>query len=265
MQQMEKTGIDLYTWNTPNGRKVSIMLEELGLDYRVIPIDITKGDQHEPEFDAMTLNHKIPVIVDHDNDMTLMESGAILLYLAEREGKLLCPPGPDRWQSLAWLMLQVAHVGPMLGQTHHFLKFNPGKAPYAEERYSTETQRLYGVLDRRLQDREYIAGEYSLVDIAIWPWIFALRMAANRFRPVPALRDWYVRIAPPRRAAGYGVPDAAEIPLLSELNCRSDVERDVAHVPRRPVGALPGPGSCRPRTCRTPGRSRTRCRLAPAQ
>ena len=214
MQQTEKTGIDLYTWNTPNGRKVSIMLEELGLDYRVIPIDITNGDQHEPEFDALTLNHKIPVIVDHENDITLMESGAILLYLAEREGKLLSPPGPDRWQSLAWLMLQVAHVGPMLGQTHHFLKFNPGKAPYAEERYSKETQRLYGVLDRRLEDRDHIAGEYSLVDIATWPWISRFEWQRIDFDRFPRLRDWYVRIAArPAVQRGYSVPDAAEIPL----------------------------------------------------
>ncbi|MCY4183002.1 MAG: glutathione S-transferase family protein [Gammaproteobacteria bacterium] len=206
--------IDLYTWNTPNGRKVSIMLEELELPYLAIPVDITGGDQHSPEFDAMTLNHKIPVIVDHDKDVTLMESGAILLYLAEREGKLLCPPGPDRWQTLAWLMFQVAHVGPMLGQAHHFLRFNPGKAPYAEDRYGTETRRLYGVLERRLADRDFIAGEYSLVDIATWPWISRFEWQRIDFSEFPRLRDWYLRIAArPAVRRGYGVPDAAEIPL----------------------------------------------------
>ena len=214
MHQEEKPGLDLYSWNTPNGRKASIMLEELELPYRVFPIDITKGDQHVPEFDALTLNHKIPVLVDHENDMTLMESGAILLYLAEREGKLLCPPGPDRWQALAWLMFQIAHVGPMLGQCHHFLKFNPGKAPYAEERYHKETQRLYDVLERRLQDRDYIADEYSIVDIATWPWISRFDFQQMDLGDYPRLRDWYLRIAArPAVQRGYGVPDAAEVPL----------------------------------------------------
>jgi len=206
--------IDLYTWNTPNGRKVSIMLEELELPYRVIPIDITGGDQHSPEFDALTLNHKIPVIFDHDKGVTLMESGAILLYLAEREGRLLCPPGPDRWQTLAWLMFQVAHVGPMLGQAHHFLQFNPGKSPYAEDRYGAETRLLYGVLERRLMERDFIAGEYSLVDIATWPWISRFAWQRIDFSEFPRLREWYLRIAArPAVQRGYGVPDAAEIPL----------------------------------------------------
>lgn len=214
MQATEQSGIDLYTWNTPNGRKASIMLEELGLPYRVFSIDITKGDQHSPEFDALTLNHKIPVLVDHDNDMTLMETGAILMYLAEREGKLLCPNGPDRWQALAWLFFQIAHVGPMLGQAHHFLKFNPGKSPYAEERYSTETQRIYGVLEARLRDRDYIADEYSLVDIATWPWISRWDYQQIDLSRFPRVRDWFLRIADrPAVQRGYSVPDAAEIPL----------------------------------------------------
>ena len=214
MQQTENPGIDLHTWNTPNGRKVSIMLEELGLDYRVFPIDITRGNQHTPEFEALTLNHKIPVLVDHANDMTLMESGAILLYLAEREGKLLCPPGPDRWQSLAWLFFQIAHVGPMLGQAHHFLKFNPGKSPYSEERYGTETRRIYGVLEARLRDRDYIADEYSVVDIATWPWISRWDYQQIDLSEFPRVCDWFLRIAGrPAVQRGYCVPDTAEIPL----------------------------------------------------
>lgn len=159
--------IDLYTWTTPNGRKVSIMLEELGLPYTVHPINIGEGDQHTPEFLAISPNNKIPAIVDRDTGRSLMESGAILLYLAEKHGRF---QGDDRWEVMEWLMWQMGGAGPMLGQAHHFLKFNPGKAPYAEERYYNEALRLYGVLDRRLEGREYVAGSYSIADMAIWPW-----------------------------------------------------------------------------------------------
>lgn len=210
------TGIDLYTWNTPNGRKVSIMLEELGLDYRVIPIDITKGDQHAESFLAISPNNKIPVIVDHDAGVHLMESGAILMYLAEKAGRLMSPvsSGEKFWEEMEWLMFQMGHIGPMLGQTHHFVRFNPGKAPYAEERYSKENARLYQVLENRLQDRDYICGEYSIVDIATWPWISRFEWQLMNLDDYPRLKQWYLRIAArPAVQRGYGVPDKLEVPL----------------------------------------------------
>ena len=165
------TGIDLYTWATPNGRKVSIMLEELELPYRVFPIDITKGEQLEESFLKLSPNNKIPVIVDHEAGVQLMESGAILMYLADKTGKLMSQKSGSYWQEMEWLMFQMGHIGPMLGQTHHFVKFNAGKSPYAEERYSKENRRLYQVLENRLIDRDYIVDDYSIVDIATWPWI----------------------------------------------------------------------------------------------
>ena len=172
MDEEEFKGIDLYTWATPNGRKVSIMLEELELPYRVFPIDITKGDQMDPEFIAFSPNNKIPAIIDHETGTKMMESGAILMYLANKTGKLMSPLGDKFWKQMEWLMFQMGHIGPMLGQTHHFVKFNPGKAPYAEERYSKENARLYQVLENRLQERDYIVDDYSIVDIATWPWIY---------------------------------------------------------------------------------------------
>lgn len=205
---------DLYTWSTPNGRKVSIMLEELELPYRVSPIDITAGEQHSESFVALSPNHKIPVLVDREKDVTLMESGAILLYLADKHGRLSQTEGPGYWQQMEWLMFQVAHVGPMLGQTHHFVKFNPGKAPYAEQRYRDETARLYGVLEARLQGRDYLCTDYSLVDIATWPWISRFEYQQMELADFPRLRDWYLRIAG-RDAVqrGYAVPEALPVPL----------------------------------------------------
>ena len=211
--------IDLYTWNTPNGRKISIMLEELGLPYKVIPVDITKGEQFDEEFLKFSPNNKIPAIVDHETGMKMMESGAILMYLASKTGKLMAPPGEELyWDQLQWLMMQMGHVGPMLGQTHHFLRFNPGKAPYAEQRYRTENARLYGVLDKRLADRDYLCGEqrgdYSIVDIANWPWISRFEWQEMPLKKFPNLCDWYVRIAErPAVQRGYGVPDALPVPM----------------------------------------------------
>lgn len=209
-----KKGIDLYTWNTPNGRKVSIMLEEVGLPYRVFPIDITKGDQLQPNFLQLSPNNKIPAIVDHDAGIHLMESGAILMYLANKTGKLLSPIGDKYWEQMEWLMLQMGSIGPMLGQTHHFVKFNSGKSPYAEERYSKENARLYQVLENRLQDREFVCGEYSIVDIATWPWISRFEFQQMNLSDYPNLKRWYLNIAG-RTAVqkGYGVPDVLEVPL----------------------------------------------------
>jgi GST-like protein len=209
-----KKGIDLYTWNTPNGRKVSIMLEEVGLPYSVFPIDITKGDQLQPDFLFLSPNNKIPAIVDHDAGIHLMESGAILMYLANKTGKLLSPISEKYWEQMEWLMFQMGSVGPMLGQTHHFVKFNPGKSPYAEERYRKENARLYQVLENRLQDREFICNEYSIVDIATWPWISRFDFQQMKLSDYPNLKRWYLNIASrPAVRRGYGVPDVLEVPL----------------------------------------------------
>ena len=209
-----KKGIDLYTWNTPNGRKVSIMLEEIGLPYRVLPIDITKGDQLQPNFLQLSPNNKIPAIVDHDAGINLIESGAILMYLANKTGKLLSPIGEKYWEQMEWLMLQMSSIGPMLGQTHHFVKFNPGKSPYAEERYSKENARLYQVLENRLQNRKFICDEYSIVDIATWPWISRFDFQQMNLSDYPNLKRWYLNIAGrPAVQKGYGVPDVLEVPL----------------------------------------------------
>jgi GST-like protein len=206
--------IDLYTWNTPNGRKVSIMLEELGLPYKAIPIDITKGDQHTDEFVQISPNHKIPAIVDHEASVTLMESGAILIYLAQKTGKLMQADGPGFIEELQWLMYQMAQVGPMLGQTHHFVKFNPGKSPYSEQRYKSETEKVYAILNKRLSDREFLVADYSIADIATWPWISRYEFQQTNLREYPNLLRWYLQIAErPAVQRGYGVPDVLPIPL----------------------------------------------------
>ncbi len=206
--------IDLYTWATPNGRKVSIMLEELGLDYKVFPIDIANGDQFGEAFLKISPNNKIPAIVDHSNNITLMESGAILLYLAKKTGKLMNFEERAYWQQMEWLMMQMGSVGPMLGQTHHFVRFNKGKSPYAEARYSKENARIYKVLDTRLEGRDYLCDEYSIVDIANWPWISRFEWQEMPLQDYPNLRDWYVRIAErPAVQRGYGVPQALPVPM----------------------------------------------------
>ena len=205
---------DLYTWSTPNGRKVSIALEEFDLPYTVHAVNIGKDEQFEPEFLAISPNNKIPVIVDRANNRSVMESGAILVYLADTYDRFW---GEDRYQTLEWLMLQMASIGPMLGQTHHFLKFNPGKAPYAEERYAAETKRLYGVLNKRLGDSEYLAGSYSIADMATWPWIARYEWHGIDFPSYPDLLRWYKAIAArPAVQKGFDVPAiGAKIPLPS--------------------------------------------------
>jgi GSH-dependent disulfide-bond oxidoreductase len=199
--------IDLYTWTTPNGRKISIMLEEIGMPYRAIPVDIGNEEQFEESFLRISPNNKIPAIVDRDTDLSLMESGAILIYLADKTGRLLPPEGPARYRVLEWLMMQMGSVGPMLGQAHHFHRFNRGKAPYAEERYLSEAARIYGVLDRRLSQSEYLAGEYSIADIATWPWISRYEWHRIDWQSYPSLKRWYLDISG-REAVrrGYDVP-----------------------------------------------------------
>lgn len=203
--------IDLYTWSTPNGRKISIMLEEVGLPYRVHAIDITQGEQHTPGFVAINPNAKIPAIVDPDGPdgqpITLFESGAILIYLAEKTGQFYSTDPRTRYLILQWLMFQMGGVGPMFGQAHHFLKFSPGKAPYAEERYAKETRRLYGVLDTRLQAAPYLAGDYSIADIATYPWVARCEWHCVDLADFPQVKNWFERLgARPGVQKGMAVP-----------------------------------------------------------
>ncbi|MGQ7792684.1 glutathione S-transferase family protein [Faunimonas sp. B44] len=207
--------IDLYTWTTPNGRKVSIALEEMGLPYEAHAVNIGEDEQFRPEFLAISPNNKIPAIVDRDNGRSVMESGAILLYLAEKTGRFM-PTDPDRrWQVMEWLMWQMGGFGPMLGQAHHFLHYNKGKAPYAEERYGKEARRLYKVLDQRLAGRRFVVDEYSIADMAIWPWAARFEWQEVDLAEFPNVRDWYLRIAErPAVQKGYHVPKhTGDIPM----------------------------------------------------
>ncbi|MEO1223161.1 MAG: glutathione S-transferase N-terminal domain-containing protein [Pseudomonadota bacterium] len=207
--------IDLYTWTTPNGRKVSIMLEEVGLPYRAHAIDITKGDQFGADFLKVSPNNKIPAMVDHDTGIALMESGAMLMYLAKKAGRLMSDDEATYWQTIQWLMWQMGGVGPMLGQVHHFTKYNPGKSPYAQDRYLTEGKRLYGVLDKQLAETEYLAGGYSIADIATWPWIARFDWQTINLNDYPNVKRWYLAIADrPAVKRGFDVPkNVQEIPM----------------------------------------------------
>jgi GST-like protein len=182
--------IDLYTFTTPNGRKASIMLEEVSLPYAVHKIDISKGDQFTPEFIAINPNSKIPAIVDTESGITVFESGAILIYLAEKAGKLLPTETKARSQVMQWLMFQMGGVGPMFGQLNHFKRFAPEQIPYAIERYSKETLRLYGVLDQQLSRYEFIAGDYSIADIATYPWVAIYEFQGLTLDEHPHLKRW---------------------------------------------------------------------------
>ncbi len=210
--------IDLYTWTTPNGRKVSIMLEELGVPYTAHAIDISKNEQFAPEFLKIAPNNRIPAIVDHETGISMMETGAIMLYLAEKHQRFL-PDGDEKWSAVEWLMWQMGGVGPMFGQVHHFVKFNRGKSDYAEERYSTEAKRLYGVLNKRLEGRDFIAGTgrgaYSIADMATWPWVSRFEWQEVNLNEFPNVKDWYVRIAErPAVQRGYQIPKyTTEVPM----------------------------------------------------
>jgi len=204
--------IDLYTWTTPNGRKVSIMLEELGLAYRVHKIDISKGDQFTPAFVAINPNSKIPAITDEEGPdgkpFTLFESGAILIYLAEKSGKLLPKDARGRYATLQWLMFQMGGVGPMFGQCHHFRRAAPEPIPYAIDRYTNETKRLYGVMDKRLGETPYLAGDaYTIADIATYPWVARHEWQTVDLAQYPNVKRWYDAIgARPAAARGMAVP-----------------------------------------------------------
>ena len=207
--------IDLYTWATPNGRKISIALEELGLPYEVHPINISEGEQFSTEFSAISPNQKIPAIVDRENGIRLMESGAILMYLAQKAGKLLPADPVKYWETIQWLMWQKGGLGPMLGLALHYLKFNPGKSAYSEERYQKETHRLYGVLDRALSGRDFIVdAEYTIADIASWPWVARHEFQNVDLNDYPNVLTWYLRIAErPAVHAGWAVPVPDEVPM----------------------------------------------------
>jgi GST-like protein len=191
--------IDLYTWPTPNGHKIHIMLEETGLAYNVHPIDIGAGDQFKPEFLKISPNNKIPAMVDTDGPggkpFALAESGAMLFYLASKTGKFLPKDLRDRWQVMQWVMFQMGHIGPMLGQAHHFLQYAPEKIEYAMKRYRNESIRLYGVLDKRLESSEWLAcDEYTIADMATMPWVRAPERQGVDIDDFPAVKDWRGRI-----------------------------------------------------------------------
>jgi len=203
--------IDLYTWGTPNGRKVSIMLEETGLPYRVHKIDISKNEQFKPEFIALNPNSKIPAIVDPEGPggkpLPLFESGAILIYLAEKTGKLLAKDPAARYTTLQWLMFQMGGVGPMFGQVHHFLRAAPEPVPYAIERYGKETRRLYGVLDAHLGKTDFLAGDYSIADVATYPWVARHEWHKVSLGDFLNVERWYKAIsARPAVVRGMQVP-----------------------------------------------------------
>ena len=206
--------IDLYTWTTPNGRKVSILLEELGVDYTVHSIDIGTGKQKTPDFLKISPNNKIPAIVDHDNGRALMESGAIMWYLADKYGKFLPTNPEERAKTMEWLMWQMAGLGPMAGQAHHFLHYNPGKAPYAEDRYAEEVKRLYTVLNTQLEGQDHICGAYTIADMACWPWVSRYEWQGVDLAEYPNIQAWYQRLlARDAVQKGYHVPKImSEIP-----------------------------------------------------
>ena len=206
--------IDLYTWTTPNGRKVSILLEELGVEYTVHSINIEKGEQKTPDFLKISPNNKIPAIVDHDNGRALMESGAIMWYLADKYGKFLPTSPEERAKTMEWLMWQMAGLGPMAGQAHHFLHYNPGKAPYAEDRYAEEVKRLYTVLNTQLEGQDHICGAYTIADMACWPWVSRYEWQGVDLAEYPNIQAWYQRLlARDAVQKGYHVPKImSEIP-----------------------------------------------------
>ena len=207
--------IDLHYWPTPNGHKVTMFLEEAGLDYTLKPVNIGKGDQFKPDFLAIAPNNRMPAIVDHapaggGAPVSLFESGAILLYLAEKTGRFIARDVAGRAEVLQWLFWQMGGLGPMLGQNHHFTQYAPEKVPYAIDRYVKETNRLYGVLDRRLADRPFVAGaDYTIADMASYPWIVPYEKQGQRLEDFPNLQRWFHAIAerPATKAAYARAPE----------------------------------------------------------
>ncbi len=191
--------IDLHYWPTPNGHKITIFLEETGLSYKIFPVNISKGEQFRPEFLKISPNNRMPAIVDHEPPekgppVSVFESGAILMYLAEKTGKFLPKDLRGRYEVLQWLFWQMGGLGPMAGQNHHFALYAPEKIPYAIERYVKETSRLYAVLDKRLKDREFVAGAYSIADMASYPWIVPYQRQGQKLEDYPHLKRWFETI-----------------------------------------------------------------------
>jgi GSH-dependent disulfide-bond oxidoreductase len=221
MAAVTQPPIDLYYWPTPNGWKISIMLEECGLPYRVQSVNIGKGDQFKPEFLAVSPNNKMPAIVDPDGPggepISVFESGAILQYLGRKTGLFYSSDERARVEIEQWLFWQMAGLGPMAGQTHHFRIYAPDKIPYAIERYTNETQRLYGVLDRRLADREYLAGEYSIADMASYPWAKLWERQGQDISGFPNMQRWLAAVAA-RPAVQRGLAVNAEDRATTNMN-----------------------------------------------
>ncbi len=215
--------IDFYYWTTPNGHKVTLFLEETGLPYELKPVNIGKGEQFDPAFLAISPNNRIPAIVDRDPvdggaPIPVFESGAILLYLGEKTGKFLSPDFRVRVATLEWLFWQVGGLGPMAGQNHHFSQYAPEKIAYAIDRYVKETNRLYGVLDKRLADRPFVAGDYSIADMAIYPWIVPYKNQGQNLDDFPHLKRWFEAIAArPATQRAYALAENIKtIPLTDE-------------------------------------------------
>jgi len=205
--------IDFYYWTTPNGHKITIFLEESGLDYRIVPVNISAGEQFRPEFLTVAPNNRIPAIVDHapangGGALSMFESGAILLYLAEKSGKFIPADIRGRADVLQWLFWQMGGLGPMAGQNHHFVQYAPEKIPYAIDRYVKETNRLYGVMNRRLADRPFLAGDYSIADMAAYPWIVPHKRQQQTIEDFPHLKRWFDAIrARPATVRAYAIAD----------------------------------------------------------
>ena len=213
--------IELYYWTTPNGHKITLFLEETGLPYELVPINIGKGDQFKPEFLQIAPNNRIPAIIDRDpagggEPISVFESGAILLYLAEKTSKFIPADLRGRVETLQWLFWQMGGLGPMAGQNHHFNQYAPEKIPYAINRYVNETARLYAVLNKRLSDREFVAGEYSIADMAIYPWIVPYAMQGQKLEDFPNLQRWFTAIqARPATIRAYEKAEAFKAEALS--------------------------------------------------
>ena len=214
--------IDLYYWPTPNGRKITIFLEETGLPYNVVPVDIAAGDQFDPEFLKISPNNKIPAIVDPEGpdgeQISLFESGAILIYLAEKTGEFFPQTPRERYAVLQWLMFQMGHVDPILCQAHHFCQYAPETIPYAIQRYTNEAARLYGVIDRRLAETPFIAGdEYTIADMAIFPWLRSHENQGQDLNDYPNLKRWYEGLQA-RPAVGRGLAVGKELRRTLDRN-----------------------------------------------
>lgn len=218
--------IDIYYWTTPNGHKITILVEEAGIPYRIVPVNIGTGDQFRPDFLNIAPNNRIPAIIDHapadgGTAISLFESGAILQYLAEKTGRFLPADIRGRCEVMQWLYWQMAGLGPMAGQNHHFVQYAPEHIPYAIERYVKETNRLYGVLNKRLADREFVAGTYSIADMAIYPWIVPYERQGQNLENFPHLKRWFemIQARPAVQRAYHVAQEINERPVVSDASC----------------------------------------------